>query len=76
MNDCSGVWCGWELDGADMTGHGFHVNVGSHSWHAHPSISLICSFDMCVGRHCECIHRRHRSNCIKLRSPESSSPRR
>jgi len=57
-------------------GYGFNVDGGSHSWYVHPSASMICSFDMRLGRHWECTHRIHRSHCMRLGSPESPFPRR
>jgi len=56
--------------------HKFNMDGGSHSWHVHPSASVIWYFDICLGRHCECIHRIHRSNCMRLTSPGSPFPRR
>ncbi len=30
----------------DWWGHGFIMDVGSHSWHAYPSINMSCSIGM------------------------------
>jgi len=56
-------------------GHGLYVDGGSHSWHVYPSASVFWSFDICLGRHCECIRRRRRSHCMRLKSPEFTYPR-
>jgi len=60
------IWCG----------HVFVMDGTSHSWHVQSSARISCSFNICLGRHRACIHRRHISHWMRSWSLVSPFPSR